>query len=169
MKEKIIKIFNQVRDIPYRIPLTLQETDYCCSGKSVILKSKLEKIGLKVRFAVGCFYWSSFILPDLVVDISHDKDCTHTWIEVYLNNVWVKLDSSWDRALNTVFPIAQFDGKHDTILAVKIEDYFSQEKSEKIMNNQEKSESEELIQDLEKNAKFYEAFNNYLEETRNKV
>jgi len=105
-------------------------------------------------------------LPDSVKNIIHDKDCTHTWIEIYLNNKWIKLDPSWDNKLESILPIAQFDGENDTILAVKIEEYFSPEKSKEIVINQKKEGSKEIREDLERNGKFYKALNEYLKKVR---
>lgn len=168
MEKQISEIFNKVRDIPYYIPITLKEDDFCCSGKSLLLKKELDKIGIESRFSVGWFYWSSMDLPISLMNIPHDEDCTHTWVEIYLNNKWIKLDPSWDSKLSSILPIAQFDGENDTVLAVKIEEYFSPEKSKEIVANQEKEGSKEIIEDLERNRNFYKAFNEYLESIRNK-
>lgn len=51
----IISTFNQIRDIPYNIPVSLKEEDCCCSGKNKILKKTLEKEGYKVRYHICSF------------------------------------------------------------------------------------------------------------------
>jgi len=53
-----INAFEQIRDIPYRIPMSLDEVDYCCSGKALLLKNKLESLGFQVRYRVCRFRWS---------------------------------------------------------------------------------------------------------------
>ncbi len=161
MNKQIIEIFNQIRDTPYRIPLSLEETNYCCSGKSIILKNKLESLGYKARFAVGSFLWSCLSLPEVINNIPHDSDSTHSWAEVYINNHWIKLDPSWDKELSSIFTISEFDGQHDTKLAVKIEDFFSPEKSDEIMNNQGVEADKLVTEDLDRNGTFYEALNSY--------
>ena len=166
MNNEIIKIFNEVRNIPFRIALSKDDECLDCAGKSIILRKKLEEIGVKTRFAVCYFYWINMGFPDDVNKISHDKDCTHTFVEVLINDKWIKLDPSWDKALEKIFPISYFDGEHDTILAVKPAGIFDPEKSERIMKNQENNYDNVINEDLARNGEFYEAIDNYLEEIR---
>ena len=95
----IIKTFEAVRDIPYRIPLTLDEEDNCCSGKHKLLKSMLVEQGYEVRYRVCSFLWSSVDLPEKIKAISHDDNCTHVWLEVLINNNWITVDATWDEGL----------------------------------------------------------------------
>lgn len=60
---KQIDYFYFVRDIPYKILISIKETDYCCSGKHEILFELLKSLGLKVRHRVCMFLWSSLNLP----------------------------------------------------------------------------------------------------------
>jgi hypothetical protein len=166
MKNNIIAIFNEVRDIPFRIPVSPKDALFDCAGKSIILRERIEKIGIKTRFGVCFFYWDELNLPDKVKNITHDKDCTHTFVEAFINDKWIKLDPSWDNALSKEFKISHFDGENDTILAVKPAGIFDPEKSQKIMKNQEDNYNNVITDDLARNGKFYEAINKYLEEIR---
>lgn len=166
MNNKIITIFNEIRDIPFNIPTSPTDALFDCAGKSIILRKKLEEAGIKTRFGVCFFYWDDLNLPDNVNKIAHDKDCTHTFVEAFINDKWVKLDPSWDNALSKKFKISHFDGENDTILAVKAIGFFDSEKSQNIMKNQEDDYHNVITDDLARNGKFYEALNKYLEEIR---
>lgn len=161
----IIDLFNSIRDIPYRIPLKWGEQDDCCSGKHNRLRKALVGKGYEVRYIVCVFLWSDLNLPKELEEIPHENDCTHVYLEVLLNNKWVILDATWDKGLEKVLAVNEWDGKSDTVIAVKPTQTFSPEKSARIMADQ----NEDVInKDLEKNGKFYEAFNNWLIEIRNK-
>jgi len=166
MNNKIITIFNEIRDIPFSIPTSPTDALFDCAGKAILLRKRLEEISIKTRFGVCYFYWDDLDLPDNVKSIAHDKDCTHTFVEAFINNKWIKLDPSWDNALSQKFEVAIFDGKNDTILAVKAIGFFNSEKSQNIMKNQEDNYNNVITDDLARNGKFYEALNKYLEEIR---
>lgn len=161
----LISLFNLIRDIPYRIPLKWGEQDDCCNGKHRRLLKTLAEEGYKVRYVVCVFLWSDLNLPDELKEIPHENDCTHVYLDIFLNNSWVTLDATWDKCLKKVFAVNEWDGKSDTTIAVKPIQTFSPEKSARIMTNQNE---ESINKDLEKNSKFYEAFNNWLVEIRNK-
>ena len=99
----LIKEFYKIRDIPYRIPLSLREKDRCCSGKHKLLYNKLKKKDYKVRYRVCLFLWKSVKLPKYVEKIPHDKDCTHTYLEINLGKGWKILDATWDSNLKKLF------------------------------------------------------------------
>ena len=65
-----------------------------------------------------------------------------------------------------IFLINDWDGKSDTNLAVPIKKILSPSESVKYIKNV--STKNAVMDDLERNAKFYEAFNSWLEEIRNK-
>ena len=163
MNDALIQHFNQIRDIPYRIPLSLQESDHCCSGKSIQLKALLEKEELEVRFRVCEFNWSDVKLPLRVIQVPHDNTSTHSYLEVLIDGKWKNVDPTWDRGLQSIFPIAEWDGVHDTIIAVTPTSTYDLEKSREIM---EHSSNEAIEDDLKKNGEFYKTFNLWLEEAR---
>jgi hypothetical protein len=163
---KIIECFRKIRDIPYHIPLALDEEDFCCSGKSTLLLKELEKFGIEARYAVGWFNWEDINLSKFILEVPHDPDCTHTWVEANIKGKWIKLDPSWDAGLKNIFPVAEFDGKNDTILAVPVKEIFSPEKSDKIMRDSSDNVNGTITEDLERNGRFYEELNNYLAKSR---
>ena len=158
----LVKIFNRIRDIPYKIPVSLKEKDFCCSGKHKLLKEFLEKEGYKVRYRVVSFKWSSLNLPLEVKNISHENICTHVYLEILINTNWVNMDATWDPMLKNIFTINQWNRNVNNI-AVQIIEKFYIKKSQEIM----KRETEDCItEDLKINGKFYKAFNNFLNQIR---
>jgi len=160
---KIVKIFESVRDIPYKIPLSYEEEDNCCSGKSDKLFDLLVKEGYKVRYRVCLFLWEDLSLPEEVRKISHDKDCTHTYLEIYLKGGWKILDSAWDIGLKDIFEVNNWDGKSGTKIALDPIKIFSPEKSLSIVKDQTKKVIDD---DLSRNKKFYKKFNEWLDRIR---
>ncbi len=164
MHERLIKIFQEVRDIAYRIPLSGEEENRCCSGKAKKLKELLEQEGLQVRYRVCEFRWSDFEnIPSSVSSVPHGNDSTHVYLEVLIDGTWVIVDPTWDKELDHYFEIAEWNGRTDTSIAVKPLAVYEVEKSRSIMEE----ESKEVIEkDLEINGKFYVAFNEWLERVR---
>ena len=160
--DKITKVFNQVRDIPYKIPISLKELDFCCSGKHKILKNLLEKLGYKTRYRVVSFKWSSLKLPPKIFSVSHENFNTHVYLEVLINGKWLDMDVTWDSKLKSILPVNKWGGKN--IIAVPVLKKFSLKKSQKIMEDESK---EEIIKDLKINGKFYQALNLWFEGIRN--
>ena len=159
----LISLFNLIRDIPYKIPLKWGEEDNCCSGKHEKLFNLLSKRNYKVRYRVCIFLWSELNIPPELEKISHDDDCTHTYLEIYLDNSWKVLDATWDAGLKNLFHINEWDGKSNTEIAVKPIKIFIPEESLRIVKNQD----ENLItQDLKINGEFYKAFNEWLDKNR---
>jgi hypothetical protein len=159
----LIKIFNNVRDIPYRIPLNYEEEDNCCSGKSEKLLKMFSENGIKARYRVCIFLWQDLNLPADLIKIPHDLDCTHSFVEVFLNGSWKKIDATWDISLSEIFHINIWDGKSSTKIGVKPIKTFTPKKSMSIMSNQSK---EVIENDLSRNREFYKAFNDWLEKIR---
>ena len=160
----IISIFNQIRDIPYNIPVSLKEEDFCCSGKNKILKKALEKEGYKVRYRICSFLWASSIdLPQKVLDVPHEVNNTHAYLEVLFKNKWVIVDPTWDIGLKNIFPINEWNLNKNNKIAVKPIKNFSLKKSADIMNSEDE---QGILDDLKINGKFYKAINNWLSEIR---
>lgn len=160
-----VDYFYFVRDIPYKIPTFLGEPDYCCSGKHRILLDLLRNLGLQVRYRVCLFLWSDLGLQPRLERISHDDDCTHTYLEFKVGENWKVLDATWDVGLAKVFFVNEWNGKSKTKIAVKPIEVFSPMKSRDIVRKQTKKVIEE---DLKINRKFYKAFNKWLEKIRTK-
>jgi hypothetical protein len=92
----IVKEFINIRDIPYRIPLSLEEPDECCSGKADRLFNILKSAGYNVRHRLCTFKWNSLNLPKKLQNILHDNDSSHTFLEVEINGEWKIVDATWD-------------------------------------------------------------------------
>lgn len=159
----IIEVFKAVRDMPYRIPLTLGEDDFCCSGKHKILKDLLGERGFEARYRVCSFLWSSVNLPSKVSDIPHDDVSSHAWLEVSIDGEWVTVDATWDIGIKNIFYVNEWDGKSNMETAVKPLEIFTPRKSAYIMNSEN---DEAILSDLKINGEFYKAFNNWLAENR---
>lgn len=162
----IINIFNKVRDIPYNIPIYYGDKDDCCSGKSEMLFNLLKSKRYKVRYRVCVFLWDQLPLPKEIMKIPHDKDCTHTYLEIFMDNKWRTLDATWDIGLKGVFYVNEWDGKSSTQIAVKPIKIFPLKKSLSIVKNQTK---EVIDNDLSRNKNFYIALNKWLERVRAKI
>lgn len=159
-----VSIFEKVRDIPYKIPLSLTDEDNCCSGKSDKLFRLLANKGYKVRYRVCVFSWRQLPIPKNVLAAPHTDKCTHEWVELYLDNRWVILNATWDKKLAPIFTINRWNGKSNTKTAVKPTKIFTPEESLRIVNNDATTAA--MKADLEKNGKFYKAFNNWLKQVR---
>ncbi|MBI2583322.1 MAG: hypothetical protein HYW25_01520 [Candidatus Aenigmarchaeota archaeon] len=163
-KARIISLFRKVRDIPYRIPVKYGEEDFCCSGKSKLLHKLLTKEGCKVRYRVCVFRWSDLNIPQELEGIKHDKECTHTFLEIMIEGKWRVLDATWDSRLKNLFHVNEWNDKSAMKIAVKPIKTFSPEKSVDVIKKY--SGREAMERDLKANGKFYKAFNEWLEENR---
>jgi len=102
-------------------------------------------------------------LPPELEKIPHDDDCTHTYLEIKIDDDWKILDATWDKKLENLFHINEWDGRSNTDIAVKSTKIFTPQKSLEIVNNQD----EKLInKDLEINGEFYKGFNEWLDNNR---
>ncbi|MDD4409070.1 MAG: hypothetical protein PHW52_00260 [Candidatus Pacebacteria bacterium] len=157
------KIFIEIRDIPYSIPLAYEAEDRCCTGKHKKFFEILKKDNYEVRWKVCTFKWSSMSLPENLLTIPHDDNSTHAYLEVLINEEWKKVDATWDKFLEKILPINEWDGVSDTRIAIPVISTYSPEESLLIME----SESRKIVEaDLEVNGSFYKAFNAWLEEVR---
>jgi len=117
-----IEIFNWVRDVPYRVATDVRNPDYCCLTKPAMLQLMLKSAGIKARRRICVFRWKDLQLPKSLLKLSTRVEETHWYIEVFIpsKKSWVVVDPTWDRALKgTTWPIAQWNGKSATKLAVK--------------------------------------------------
>lgn len=149
-------MFYLVRDIEFKIPLSFNEESRNCSGKHKKLLGMLRDKGFEVRYRVCSFRWSELGLPDWVLEIEHEDECLHVYLEVLIDGKWVVLDATWDKGLRELFEVNEWDGKSDTKVGVNVIRVYSALESEKIMS---KASEEEFNKDIEKNGKFYEGIN----------
>jgi hypothetical protein len=160
----IVEEFNKVRDIPYRIPLSLEEPDECCSGKAVMLFDRFKAGGYEARYRLCTFRWGDLKLPEEIQAVPHDEDSSHTYLEINLSGKWIIVDATWDKKLSGVFNINEWDKKSDTEIAVPAKEILSPEKS--LAYIEYISAPEAIAADLKLNGEFYRAFNAWLETIR---
>jgi hypothetical protein len=156
--EKAAQVFKEIQKIPYHISLSSDDACYDCVGKNSMLAQGLIEIGYKVRARTGFFKWSDLSLPEEMLKIPHDNDCSHYFIEVIPpgKDKWVLLDATWNQELEKAgFPISKWDGFSATVNALPCAEILDAKLEE------EYEESINWEEDLEKNREFYKAFNDY--------
>lgn len=94
--ERLIKIFESVRDIPYRVPETDEEPDHACWGKSTILYKKLKKAGFKVRYRIAVQVIEENHFPEEIKKLAKMEFMNHLFVEVNLGGEWFLLDATYD-------------------------------------------------------------------------
>jgi len=161
---ELVEIFNQIRDIPYRIPLTLEEEDNCCVGKHKKLFNLLKEKGYNVRYRICTFNWEDTNIPDHIKTIPHESKATHTYLEIEIDKEWKILDITWDKKLSNILPINNWDGRSDTNITVPKKTILSPEESIKIVKEEENKDF--MINDLKLNKEFYKAINDWIESNR---
>jgi hypothetical protein len=168
-----VSYFTFVRDIPFRMPLSVGDPDHTCLRKHIILKTLLSSLGLKARYALCRFSWNSLNIPESLKQIPHE-DVTHVYLEVYNKEQtrWMTVDATWDKGLASKLPVSEWDGRSDTIIAVKpiesLKPIESQEEFDKLINEPalQKWLSLPLSSPLKVNGKFFEALNKWVESIR---
>lgn len=163
MTGPLVKEFEKIRDIPYSIPLEIGEEDNCCSGKMKRFKKILDTRGYKSRYRVCEFRWSDLDLPEEVTSVEHDNNSTHVFMEIRIDDEWIRVDPTWDKGLHAIVPVNNWDGRNSTELAVKPTKIYGVEKSRKIVDDET---NEDIEKDLQINGKFYKQFNEWLESIR---
>jgi len=172
MSEKIaerVRLFNIVRDIPYYIAVG-KETDFCCATKPDILKRLLKSIGLKSRDVTVDFRWERLGLPEWMLRLPHEAVESHGYLEVWIpeRKKWVVVDPTWDaRIRHPKFHINRWDGLSGTRPAVIVERVWTRAETQKLLTAEEDPNVRAAY--LKKNAKFFRAFNRWLEQQRRPI
>ena len=103
-------------------------------------------------------------MPESIKKIPHEDRVGHVYLEVYNKEQarWMTVDATWDKGLAPKLPVSEWDGRSDTIIAVKpIESL----KPIEIQEELDKLKSQ-IRQAIKANSKFVEAFNKWLESIR---
>jgi arylamine N-acetyltransferase len=159
-----ISYFTFVRDIPFRLPLSIDEPAPYCVDKHVVLKTLLSSLGFKVRYALCRWLWSSLDMPESLKEIPHEDHAVHVYLEVYNKEKarWMTVDATWDKGLAPKLPVSEWDGRSDTIIAVKpvesLKPIEIQEEFDKLKPR--------IQQAIKVNGKFFEALNKWMESIR---
>ena len=184
IRAKIVSIYEEVRDYPFKIQLDRESGDYCydlkyvqmhkkgsCSQKHYFLGSIYENFGLSVGYLTYPFYWYELIVnfPDFLQEIVKKLPMMyHLAIQLSFEKESFLLDASWDSSLGKAgFPINKIGGKlQSTNLAIVPagnclihSSIGEREEFIKTINNKRGKISQEEI-------KFFTLFNNWLEDLR---
>lgn len=132
-EEKLVTIFEMVRDIPYgtigsgsRDPLEVYRNNRgTCSGKHFLLRDLLLVLDIEVKDVVCFHYYSqmprSVDYPPGLMQLLEDNRGIpdyHNYLKVY-NGDWLTVDATFDSPLRDYFVVNEWDGKTDTRLSVK--------------------------------------------------
>ena len=160
-----IRDFRFIRDIPYKIPLALDEPDHCCNGKHTALYTLLEKTGLEVRPRVCLSSWKDFnVIPKDIRAIPHEDEVEHIYLEARINGKWKRIDATLDKALESVLPVNEWDGKNSTPICVKPKHIYSPQDSLAIFYTE--LSDKDFKNDIKNNWQFYKAINDWFEDIR---
>lgn len=119
--KQLCDAFKVIRDIPYI--LSTPEYDCSCSSKIKILGEILIRLGLDVKVMTCDFQWTNLPIPLSLSRLATEEFgiSRHYFLNVKgeaTKYKWVQIDPTWDIKLKQVFPIAEWNGISDTILAV---------------------------------------------------
>jgi hypothetical protein len=154
--------FESIRDLAYKIPLTLEDTAVDCDKKHKLLAEALIKENYEVRFRVCVFLWSQQNLPQEILAIPHEDRCEHVYLEIFRNNTWNVLDITWDKGLKNHFAICAWDAT-DNAIAVEPLKIYPPEYNQPLTHNETEDSFQE---DIKISGTFYEALNDWLEKER---
>lgn len=154
--QKIVKLFEIVRDIPYG-DVQPRSPENCwkqkkgpCSTKNIVLYDLYKALGVPVQKWMCSFQYNqsrkfsnemNYLLKKPVVVL-------HTFIKIKRNNKWVVVDATHDLGLEKAGIQVQknWDGFSDTLLAVKPIKFFrvrdTEEKKAEFYSNESKEDRE---------------------------
>jgi hypothetical protein len=164
-----INLFRTVRDIPYHIGLSQDDSDYSCMAKSPLLQKLFETIRIKSRRMYCRFLWKDSKLPQAILAKSPLPDCLHEYLEVFVpeKKKWIVVDATWDSGLKSAgFPVSNWNGVSPTPLGVKPVKFYSPRKSDAIREQIEGYSTAEWNKFFKQNRAFFKAMNNWLEQRR---
>ncbi|MFC1810651.1 hypothetical protein ACFLZH_04075 [Patescibacteria group bacterium] len=130
LKEKIISLFEKVRDIPYgdigsRNPDdVLKMNKGTCSGKHELLKKLFIEIGVEVKdfIVMHTFNDLNVNYPENIKEILKRTEISdpHNFIKILVDEKWLTVDATWDKPLKGLgFPINEnWDGESNMDLCV---------------------------------------------------
>ena len=182
-EESRIKIFDQIRNIPFVIlpglfnfengpREMLAKNKGFCVPKHYLLGMFYQKLHLPVQYCTYSFKWNEMEV-DYPQDLKKIADALpvvyHLACRTFIGDKWILVDATWDPALKeTGFPVNEkWDGRSDTVNAVKPLEEFIHENAydrEKVFRKKLRmySLSEKLAL-----SRFSGKFNKWLEDIRN--
>ncbi len=183
-RQSRITVFEKVRNIPYgiyydQLNLTngpssmLRRGKGSCSPKHYLLGLIYERMGVKVRYCTYPFRWSDMNVgyPGTLKDLAAGMPVTyHLACSILVDGKWTLVDATWEPALKPAgFPVnEQWDGKSDTVLAVKpLDEYVHDEAGLREKFFQRRAAGYTLPEKLEL-SRFSLELNKWLDEIRRK-
>ncbi|NQU99685.1 MAG: hypothetical protein HQ538_03015 [Parcubacteria group bacterium] len=132
LDQKIVTLFEKVRDIPYgsigsRDPLDVyKQNKGTCSGKHELLKVLYKELEIPVKDFIIMHRFKKLPVkfPNDVQEILDRTDIVdpHNFFKIQRDDVWFTVDITWDKALKKLeFPVTEkWDGKSDMEIAVAL-------------------------------------------------
>ncbi|MCK4555384.1 MAG: hypothetical protein KAT83_02150 [Candidatus Aenigmarchaeota archaeon] len=130
LNDKITKLFEIVRDIPYgdigsRDPWDVYEKNRgTCSGKHELLKELYKELGIQVKDFIAMHKFNDLKI-DFPSDIKEVLNRTkiidpHNFFKILIDDKWICVDITWDKPLKKLgFVVNEnWDGKTDMELCV---------------------------------------------------
>lgn len=164
LNHNIVQSFFTIRDIPYRIPLSLDEESCNCAGKAIQLFAICEEVWVPCRYRVCEFFRSDLWLPEDISTIPHDDLTTHVFLEICIKDERYCVDPTRDNGLQSILPVTERNGVSSTYFAVKPIRFYDLVTSHTIMTADH--QEQDITDDLVKHRIFYEALNTRFETVR---
>jgi len=177
-----INVFNQIRDIPYRIipdlgdpvegPRKLIEFGCgSCTPKHFLLGYMFSKLDLTVTYVSFPYSWNQFQLdyPSDLRKLSENLPIEyHLACRVQIEGRWSYVDATWDMPLKKAgFPVNEFwDGIGNTLIAIDPIDEIEHATVANRVEYVKNQKSDWTEEDKKRSEEFYERFNEWLAEFR---
>ena len=95
-----IEIFEEIQARPFNVSLVSGEPSNNCYFKGIELLQRLGEMGYAVRGRCGESYWDGSIFGKEIIDlIPENLMTTHFYVEIYLDDSWHILDTSFQPSL----------------------------------------------------------------------
>ncbi|MBD3193397.1 MAG: hypothetical protein GF308_22365 [Candidatus Heimdallarchaeota archaeon] len=138
-EQKVIKLFQKVRDIPFgrmgsRDPEVVYEKNMgTCSGKNLLLRELYDELGIKTKDMLTLHRFNDLIwfptesypilnLPTKLKEILKQGSIYdfHNFVKIYVNDKWIDVDATFDKPLKKYGFIINddWDGKSDMTMCV---------------------------------------------------
>ncbi len=128
LEESMVRIFENIRDIPYYISPELFDRETgprkmlvqnrgFCNPKHYLMGMMFERLGMKVRYWSCSFRWDEMRVdcPEEIKEAAKRLPYTyHLACHVEIGHKWVLVDATWDKTLlRTGFPVnLEWDGRN---------------------------------------------------------
>ncbi len=132
LDQKVITLFEKVRDIPYgQIGSSNPQDVYTqnkgtCSGKHTLLKNLYEELDIPTKSFVIRHHFNDLDIdypPDVKEILKKTRIADfHNFLKIKRKNKWIMVDATWDKPLKKYgFPVTEnWDGKSNTEICVAV-------------------------------------------------